>query len=284
MLTHDQLPASAICLNSNSYHGFGLADALEGANLAGIRYMEVSAVRDWTDHVNPDLNGDALADVRAMFHAAEVTPLALGGHSNLTTAEGRAAFQANLELAARLGARYVVTGTGETHGDESEIADEAAFCAELGPLLDHAASLGLGVGVETHGANYATGRQVAQLVRQLDRRNVGVVYDTGNVIFYAGVQPYDDLEDCADAVLAFHLKDKSGVQSEWNFPAVGDGDLDLPRLGSILTRTGCSAPLSIEIEFTPDGPADVNDVHRAVARSARAVRERLLPAVMKEGE
>lgn len=260
-----------VCLNSNTYHGFSLEHAVEGARLAGIHYIELAAAQGWTEHVSADMPDSQLRSVLTLLELSSIVPIALGGHSNLTTDEGREHFRRNLHLAHRLGVDYVVTGTGETHGDETEIDDEPALAAELRSLAALAAELGLKIGIETHGANYDTGMRVAALAALVDAPNLGVVYDTGNVVFYGGVEPYEDLEASASRVIAFHLKDKAGAQSDWDFPAIGDGDLDLPRLAGILESTGCTAPLSIEIEFTPEGPSSVDEVHTALARSVLAI-------------
>src|SRR4051794_34378222 len=37
--------------HTNSYHTYGLAEALEGIAAAGYKYVELTAVRGWTEHV-----------------------------------------------------------------------------------------------------------------------------------------------------------------------------------------------------------------------------------------
>jgi sugar phosphate isomerase/epimerase len=261
-----------VCLNSNTYHGFSLEEAVEGAHRAGIKNIELSAVRGWTEHVSPEMTDSDVAAVRRFLSDRGVRPLALGGHSNLTTEQGRDRFRRNLALGHRFGVEYVVTGTGETHGDESEIEDEGQLVEDLRVLGRAARYLELDVAIETHGANFNTGQRVRALVDKVALPNVAVAYDTGNVIFYADTQPYDDLKSSAGSVRGFHLKDKRGAPTDWDFPALGQGDLDLARFASIVESTGCTAPLSIEIEFTPDFPTDVEVVHAAVASSVRALR------------
>lgn len=263
-----------LCLNSNTYHGFSLADAVEGAARAGLTSIELAAVSGYTEHVLPSMDEETLSAVEESLAARGIRAVALGGHCALTTSEGRAAFRANLGLAARLGVNYVVTGTGETHGDETHIDDEREFILDLRELANDAQQLGLRIAIETHGANYATGAAVDALVAEVGSPALGIAYDTGNTIFYAGVEPYNDLAQSLPRVVGLHLKDKIGGIGEWNFPAIGDGDLDLHRLRAILDGAPAAAtlPLSIEIEFTPDGPADVNEVHEAVRRSVEALR------------
>ncbi|MEO8263071.1 MAG: sugar phosphate isomerase/epimerase family protein [Pseudolysinimonas sp.] len=258
-----------LCLNSNTYHGFALADAIEGAARSGLRLIELSAVAGYTEHVMPDLDDAGVHAVLASLRERGIRAVALGGHSNLTTEEGRARFRANLHLGHRLGVEYVVTGTGETHGDESHIDDEQDFAGQTRELAGEAHSLGLRIAIETHGANYATGDAVGRLVERIASPAVGIAYDTGNTIFYGDTAPYDDLARALPNVVGIHLKDKAGAATDWDFPAIGDGDTDFAHVLDLLRAgdTGAVVPLSIEIEFTPDGPADVEEVHLAVARS-----------------
>lgn len=261
-----------ICLNSNTYHGFSFEEAVRGANAAGIKFIEVAAVRDYTEHVMPEMSEKELDDIRALLAENDVTPLGMCGHSNIMTEDGRANLVKNFDLAVKLGVKYVVTGTGETHGDENVIEDDTELVQIIRDLAAAAKERDLELCVETHGASYATGAQIKELAERVGVDNFGINYDTGNVILYANVEPYDDLEACADRVTAIHLKDKTGKWDEWNFPAIGDGDTDFARVFDILRRTGCVAPLSLEVEFTSSGAANVDEVHDAVTRSADYVR------------
>ncbi|HWO77262.1 MAG TPA: TIM barrel protein [Bacillus sp. (in: firmicutes)] len=79
--------------------------------------------------------------------------------------------------------------------------------------------------------------------------------------------PYDDLEASVDYVEFIHLKDKLGAYDEWNFPAIGDGNLDFNKIFKILQKADYKGPISVEIEFTPAGPANLDEVNQAVQRS-----------------
>jgi len=262
---------NALCLNSNTYHGFELADAVAGARAAGLEFIEIAAVRGHTEHLRADMSDDELASALQLLRENGIRPLGLSGHANIMTEEGRASFRQNIELAERIGASYIVTGTGDTHDDEDVIEDEAALVDILRDLTAYAAERGIRVALETHGNNYGTGASIRDLATKVGSDDFGVNYDTANVIFYGDVYPYDDLEQSADRVLGIHLKDKAGEPREWNFPAIGDGDLDFGRIFDILRRTACIAPLSIEIEFTAEGPASLDEVHAAVARSVATI-------------
>jgi len=263
---------NAICLNSNTYHGFTLEEAVEGAHKAGIHLIELAGVIGWTEHVKNDFSEAEIAKVLDLLKANEIHAIGMCGHTNIMTEDGRVAFKKNLQLASRLGVKYVTLSTGETHGDVSVIEDDTELVAILKDLGAIANDLGLMLAIETHGNNYGTGERIVELLKKVGADNVHLNYDTGNVVFYGAIEPYDDLNSSTDSIVGIHLKEKAGAQNEWNFPAIGRGDLDFSRIFSILKKNGCTAPLSIEIEFTPAGPKNVDEVHESLAYSVDTIR------------
>lgn len=263
---------NAICLNSNTYHGYSLEEAVHGARAAGVRFMEIAAVRGYTEHARADMSDAEIADVLKLVADNDITLVGMCGHANIVTPEGQEQLRENLALAAKLGVTYMVTGTGETHDDDHVIEDDTELVEILRGLAADAAAHGLILAIETHGNNYGTGQSIHELLAKVGADNLRINYDTGNVVFYGNTQPKDDLPTCVDSVVALHLKEKAGEPQEWNFPAIGDGDIDFDSVFRELVSAHNSAPLSIEIEFTPAGPGSVEAVHEALARSVDATK------------
>lgn len=266
---------NAVCLNSNTYHGFTLAEAVAGAHAAGIGYIEIAAVRGHTEHARHEMTDDEIAGVHELLAAHQIEPIGMCGHTNILTDEGRADFLRNLDLAQRLGVRYVVTSTGETHDDDTVIEDESELVGILQDLAAEAGNRGLQINIETHGNNYGSGAGIKTLLEKVGAENLGITYDTANAIFYGDVVPHEDLAASVDKVDSLHLKDKDGERTEWNFPAVGTGYVDFDKAFAVLAGAGNEAPLSIEIEFTSAGPSSLEEVHEAVAVSADNTRQLL---------
>ena len=202
----------------------------------------------------------------------QIQAIGMAGHTNIQTKEGQETFKKNLYLAKKLGVEYVTLSTGETHGDQSVIQDDTELVKIIQSLATVAKDLGLIMAIETHGNNYSTGESIVTLLGKVDMPNVRLNYDTGNVVFYGAIMPYQDLEASTGAITGIHLKEKAGAQNEWNFPAIGRGDLDFDRILKILKKNGCTAALSIEIEFTPAGPNGVEDVHESLAYSVETIK------------
>lgn len=260
-----------ICLNSNTYHGFSLDDAIKGVQRAGFRYIELAYSIGYTEHVRWDMSDSELDEIKGKLKDANLECIALGAHSNLMKQEGISNFEKSIELARRLGCKTIITATGDAHDDHDVIEDENELVRILTPLVKQCESYELTLAIETHGNNYATGLAVKSLAEKFTSSNIGINYDTANVIFYGDVMPYTDLEKSVDYVKFMHLKDKAGANREWNFPAIGQGDLDLDRVLTIVQDSGCEAPISVEIEFTSQGPSSLEEVNEAVSKSYLAI-------------
>lgn len=147
-----------ICLNSNTYHGFTLEEAVEGAHRVGIKLIELAAVNGWTEHVRNDYSDSEVARVLDLLKLNDIRAIGMCGHTNIQTKDGQETFKKNLQLAKRLGVQYVTLSTGETHGDDSVVGDDTELVGILRELGEFAQNLGLEMAVETHGNNYATGQ------------------------------------------------------------------------------------------------------------------------------
>ncbi|MGG0719588.1 sugar phosphate isomerase/epimerase family protein [Robertmurraya massiliosenegalensis] len=255
-----------LAINSNTYHGFSLEDAVKGASRAGFTQIELAAVKDHTAHVLPDMSEQELDDIKELLHEYRMKCIGIGAHSNVMREDGIANLLKSIDLANAFGCKYIVTATGDAHDDSDVIEDERKLVQNLQPIIEKCERLNKVLVIETHGNNYATGVALKKLVHSLSNR-AKINYDTANVIFYGDVLPYEDLEASIGYVEFIHLKDKLGANHEWNFPAIGDGKVDFRQIFHTLTKANYKGPISVEIEFTPEGPSNLQEVNESVQRS-----------------
>ena len=238
-----------VVLSLNSYHGFDTDDALKGAAAAGFRFIEPCAVKGWTENVMPDMEQAELDRIKKLMAELQLVPVALSGHCNLLDEQRLDDFRKNILLASELGCAYIISSTGEAHfGKDEKLADDA-LAENIKGLLPDLKKAGLILGLEVHG-EYGTGSSLREVIEKVASDLVGVAYDTGNAMFYGGQKCDEEILTCADIVKYVHLKDKIGGPKEWNFPAIGQGELRLTAFMDYLESKGYKGPYSVEIEYT----------------------------------
>lgn len=252
-----------IAVNSNTYHGFAIEDAIDGISAAGFKYIELTATKGWTEHVFPTMSFNELCRIKYELKDRGIIPFSMSGHCNLMDRNRLEDFILNIKLAAFFGCSYIISSIGEAHlNDKAEVTDYvvAEHIKEIVPYLEEYDLL---LCLENHG-KHGTGKQLKYIVDMVGSKRVMVNYDTANAIFYGNVNIEDDIKSCIDSIGHMHLKDKAGVYNEWNFPALGKGIIDFKTIIDSLEKADNDCPLSIEIEFTKNGPKGLDEVNRAV--------------------
>lgn len=250
--------------HTNSYHTYSLEEALEGIAAAGFRFVELSAVRGWTEHVPLDADAATLGGVQRMLNRLALVPISLSGHSDLTTDDGLRLGLLAVDLCQRMGIDIMNTAIG---GHYSEHEDEDAFMGNIHALADHAAARGIRLGIEIHGEITKSGKAALPVLERIGRRNVLINYDTANAEFYGGVDPVEDLAAALPKMVHCHLKDKRGAGRVWDFPAIGEGHIDFKAVLGTMAKGGFTGPLSVEIEFGGEPWPPLAEVNRAMKAS-----------------
>jgi sugar phosphate isomerase/epimerase len=255
-----------IGVNSNCYHKYSIEDAIDGISAAGFSHIELTATKGWTEHVFPSMSFSRLCGIRQRLKDAGLAPFAMSGHTNLMDPGRISGFLENMQLAAFFGCRYIVSSIGEAHLDDRATASDEETAGRVRGLLPRLEEYGLTLALENHG-EHGTGRRMAAIVGLVDSPKVLINYDTANAIFYGDADLADDIGACVGKIGFMHLKDKAGGRKEWNFPALGRGCVDFPMIFRKLedARNGC--PMSIEIEFGPEGSRDVAEASESVRHS-----------------
>jgi L-ribulose-5-phosphate 3-epimerase len=258
-----------LTLCTNTYHTYSLEDALAGAAAAGFKSVELTSVPGWTEHVRRDADDEELARVKDLLRQYGLEAVSFAGHSDLASDAGVGEFQKALDIAQKLGIHYVTTSTGGHDASSAGTIEEQReqFLNRIRPLADEAAEKDITICLETHGGLVASGVLSAALVELIDKPNVGINYDPGNVIFYGDTRPEKDIEVAAPYVKHVHAKDQIGGAGVWNFPAAGTGEVDFDPIFASLSNVGFDGPVSVEIEFEGEPWPALEVVNAEVAKA-----------------
>ena len=260
---------------TNTYHTYSLEEALAGIAAAGFKSVELTSVPGWTEHVRRDAGAEEIAHVKDLLKAYGLSAVSLAGHSDLVSETGIAEFRKALNIAKKLGISYVTTSTGGHDASSGGSLEDQRnhFLSHIRPAADEAAAMGITICLETHGGLLASGVIAKKLIEDIGKENIGINYDPGNVIFYGGVRPEEDIQTSADAVKHMHCKDQIGGPGVWNFPQVGTGEVDFATIFAALDKVGFDGPVSIEVEFTGEPWPPLDEVNKVVAASYQYVRQ-----------
>ena len=150
---------------------------------------------------------------------------------------------------------------------------EAAFFANAERIADAAEAAGVVVALEIHGELMGSGAKARGVIERIGRSAVRVNYDTANCMYYGAVEAVEDLPAIVEHVAHVHLKDKRGGAGVWDFPPIGEGEVEFAALLAILERAGYAGPCSVEIEFQGDPWPALPDVDRAMQASRQHLAE-----------
>lgn len=267
--------ADRLAVSTNTYHSYSFEEALAGISAAGYTSVELSSVPGWTEHVLRHSTTDQLGAVKELLARYSLDPISLSGHSDLTSDEGIEEFRHSIRIASYLGITHLTTSTGGHDDSSTGTLDEqrAAVVPNIQAMADLAASEGVHICLETHGGVSATGVLAAKLIEAIDRPNVGINYDTANVIFYGKTRPETDIAAAAPFITHLHIKDQIGGPGVWNFPTIGTGEIDFVPIFQALRDVRFDGPCSIELEFQGEPWPPLEDVHDALAQSLTFLRE-----------
>jgi sugar phosphate isomerase/epimerase len=183
-------------------------------------------------------------------------------------AEQIAEVKAQLDVAQRLGITRLRHDVVEWAWRERDVAElEQTFntivpaCQEI---ADYAAERGIETSVENHGFCINNSERVRRLIHLVDRPNFGTTLDIGNFLCVDD-SPVAAVTQNVRYASVVHLKDFYVRDAEpgrgWlktlagNYirgAILGYGDLEIPRILSIIKESGYDGPMSIEFEGLED--------------------------------
>jgi sugar phosphate isomerase/epimerase len=238
-----------IGVSSTTYVGHSFEEVLESVSEIGFKFVELVSAPGINEHIDPRpevMKPEDIKRIKALCDDYKVEIYALGGHCRLLKDGGTDNFKKVLDLAYDLDVKYVSTDTGEIESED----DKKRFYREILEIADHAALKNISICVEMHGNWFNNGKKAVEILNKINRQNVKINYDTGNVIYFNNTRPEEDIKYAVPYLGIIHLKDSSGKFKDWDFPAIGEGNIEFEKIFNALENY--DGPISLEIEFNGD--------------------------------
>jgi sugar phosphate isomerase/epimerase len=149
--------------------------------------------------------------------------------------------------------------------------DNAAHMKNYIPLMHDAAAYahdkGIKVVLKPHGGESAGAQEIVHCLEQVNHPNFKIWFDAGNIIYYTGGDPVEQLKQIAQHVTGFCAKDcdkqKGSVWLEF-----GTGKVDFAAVFAVLKKAGFNGPVMVEC-------CALGDTQEIVTANARKNREYL---------
>lgn len=181
---------------------------------------------------------DALGE-RIKRHGLELNVAWLRTRHELPHAEALAAARKQIDYAARLHAKYLLT-TGVDGAENYEhyyrlMKDVSAYAADHGPI----------VAMKPHGGCSASADEMLQTIERVNHANFRIWYDAGNIVHYTDADPVADVVRVAEHVVGVSAKDckQRGGDVMLQF---GEGKVDFRGVFAALKKAGFKGPVMVE--------------------------------------
>jgi inosose dehydratase len=152
-------------------------------------------------------------------------------------------------------------------------ATKETIYARLRDAGDIAEKYGVTIVLETHPDLGTNGDIHLETMQQINHPYVRVNFDTGNIHYYnRGIDAPGELRKIIDYVATVEIKDHNGVYNDWNFPALGQGVVDIPEILSVLREYQYDGPITMEIEGIKGVDWDEETTKQAIENSVIYLR------------
>jgi len=212
------------------------------------------------------------------FIAADATPEYLDGLKRTLAASGLTAnmgalrsrhdvpledtvksLRKEIDNAAFLGLKYVMT-----FGID-DLAQFDHYLQSMARAADYGAEKGVQVVMKPHGGTSGASDEILAAMKKVGHPNFRIWYDAGNIIYYTGKDPVEELRPIVQYVTGFCAKDCAELKSDVMIQ-FGTGKVDFAGVFKVLKSAGFGGPIMVEC-------CAVGDTPEATAGNARANRK-----------
>ncbi len=211
-------------IKSAGYKSTGLLTPFNGEPFIG-----TSATPEYLDELKKKITAH---DLKATMGAIRVK-------SSLSVAESIKDVRKQIDNAKGLGLEFLLTFGTDDPRDYANyyriMADAAAYSQEHGLKLV----------LKPHGGGSGAAEEILRCIEQVKQPNFKIWYDAGNIIYYTGKDPLEQLKPIVQHVTGFCAKDCAKQKGEiWlDF---GKGAVDFHAVFSELKKGGFNGPVMVE--------------------------------------
>ena len=234
-----------ISVSTAPYDGWDTEAALDSLAACGATHVEPAFIVGYTEPFDEGaFTAAAAARYAGLLGAAGLACHAVSSHIDLGRNDAVEVFRGRMDFARRLGAAVINTNAAIRE-------NEAAFFANIEPIVRHAEALGIVVGLENPGDARPNLIDVAAdgvaLIQRVGSARLGLNHDAGNLVSHRPeVDPATDALAALPYCAHVHLKAVRRTTDGFaHLPLDADGGIDGDLLDGVRARP--ELPVGIEI-------------------------------------
>ena len=231
-------PAWRIGCFNRPWYQWSFAEALQSVRTAGFEWLGLLGGHTGDPLIGPGATPEYLAQLKTRIAAAHLTPLVAAFRVDHAKPRGDAIGVARerIENARRLGLEFLLTA------DEPKPDYYARHVEVMAAAAEFAQQRNIKLVFKPHGSDAAT---LARLLRDVGHPNFKVWYDAGNILYYTGRDPLDELEPMLAHISGFCAKDCTAAKGEVMIQ-FGRGRVNFTALLDRFQRGGFRGPILVE--------------------------------------
>ena len=228
------------CFN-RPWTGWSFDDALKQITQAGYKTMGLLTRTKEEAFIGADATPEYLARLKQRIADAGLTANmgALRSRHNIPLEDSIREVRKQIDNASGLALTYLLT-FGVDRPEEYDhyykvMSDAAAYASDKKLKLV----------MKPHGGNSGASDDIQAVMKAVNHPNFKIWYDAGNIIYYTGKDPVEELKPIAHHVTGFCAKDCAAVKSEVMIQ-FGTGKVDFAGVFATLKSAGFDGPIMVE--------------------------------------
>ena len=249
---------------------WGYDVALDGIKSAGYKLTGMLTRTDTEPFIGSDATPEYLAALKQKIVARglKVNMGALRIKFHLPINEQIKDTRKQIDNRKTMGVEYLLTfgaNNPKQYEDYYKLMQDAA---------PYAQERGMKVVLKPHGGASGAAEEIMRCLAKVNHPNYKVWFDAGNILFYTGKDPLEQLKPIARQVTGFCVKDCDKQRGNV-FLELGTGKIDFPAIFAALKQEGFNGPLMVECCAQGVTP----DIVTASARRGREYLEKILASL-----
>jgi sugar phosphate isomerase/epimerase len=220
---------------------WGFDAALRGIKEAGFLMAGLLTPMPEEPFLGADASEDYLAGLKKRIAASGLTATMGSLHGNFSSSLEDAIQQVRRQIdhAQFLNVEWLLTfGV-----DKKE--DYANYCRAMADAADYAQERKIKLVLKPHGGSSGASEEIIRCLKDVGRPNFKIWYDAGNIIYYTGKDPVEELRPIAQYVTGFCAKDCAAPNGDVMIQ-LGSGKVDFSAVYGELKKAGFNGPTFIE--------------------------------------